>query len=438
MTPAARLQAAIEVLDEIAAKRTPADEVAWAWGKAHRFAGSGDRRAISERVYAVLRARARLAWATGDECGRSLVIGSLVHLDGLSVDEVAALFSGDGYAPAALKPDERVRLATPAVTPPEWVEAGVPSFVAEGLKVQFGEAWMAEAQALIGGRAPLDLRVNSLRGGVDGALSLLAVDELKPERTPFSALGLRLPFHLAPDVQRMRAFKSGWVEVQDEASQIASALADARPGMTVVDYCAGGGGKTLALGAALHGSGRLVACDVSRKRLDAMAVRLARADVTAEVRQIGPEGQGVEDLAGAADLVFVDAPCSGSGTWRRHPEAAWRLTPHAASRLSELQLAILTRAAELVRPGGRLVYATCSVLARENTEVAMAFGARRAEFDPLPIATAAQSHALTDAARSRLVELAGDGHTLTMTPHRTGTDGFFVALFEKRRAERLV
>ncbi len=472
MTPAARLAAAIEVLDEIARHRTPADTTLKTWGKAHRFAGSKDRRAIAERVYAVLRARGRLAWIMGADTGRALVLASLVHQDGMSPDEVAELFTGEGYGAQALSDEEIAKVMAPPAEPPDWVQAGLPEFVATAFKAQFGDVWMEEARALIGGRAPLDLRVNTLRGGVHQAMTLLETDDLKAERTPISALGLRLSHQLAPDVQRLRAFKSGWVEVQDEASQIAAALAGARPGMTVVDYCAGGGGKTLALGAAMRalrpprssstgqaeladqpdaaplsppqgegsdatvfpieGEGsRLIASDVNPKRLEAMTSRLARADVHADVRQIGPEGEGMDDLVGQADLVFVDAPCSGSGTWRRHPEAAWKLQPATVVRLSILQRQILARASALVAPGGRLAYATCSVLTEENEAVAAHFAAAHPEFKPLPIVTAAQTPAITDAGRARLATLVGHAHTLQMTPYRTGTDGFFIALFER-------
>ena len=437
MTPAARLAAAIEVLDTIGGGSGPADEVLRTWGRAHRFAGSRDRRAIAERVYAVLRARTRLAWAMGGESGRALVIGDLRVQDQLDPEAVEALFDGQGYGPAPLCEDERRLLRAPLQPAPDWIAAGVPAFAIPLFQAQFGVSWLEEAQALTGARAPLDLRVNALRGGVEQAISLLAADDIKPERTPYSAWGLRLPADLAADVTRWRAFQTGWVEVQDEASQIAAALAAARPGMRVVDYCAGGGGKTLALGAAMRAGReaapgtRLVALDVNAKRLDAMASRLARADVRAEVRRIGPEGQGAEDLPNLADLVFVDAPCSGSGTWRRHPEGTWRVTSETVQRLARQQRAILGRASALAKPGGRLAYATCSVLAAENEEVAAAFELDHPQFRPLPVAQALDTPDLTDAARVRLAELAGGGSMLQLTPHQGGTDGFFLALFER-------
>ena len=427
MTPGARLAAAIEVLDAVNRERAAADEVLKAWGRAHRYAGSGDRRAIAGHVYDALRARARSSWRLGAEDGRALVLGAV------GLEAAQTLFTGEAHAPAPLSDGERARLLAPDTSAPDWVSAGVPAWIADRLRDGFGEAdWMGEARALAGVRAPVDLRVNGLRGGVEAALRLLAADGIEPERTPFAAAGLRLPPAYSRDVQGSRAWKTGWIEVQDEASQVAAALADARPGMTVVDYGAGGGGKTLALAAALGGEGVLHALDIDAKRLAALKPRLERSGARADVRRIGPDGEGAFDLHGRADLVFVDAPCSGSGTWRRHPEAAWRLTPETLGRLAALQARILGAAARLVRPGGRLVYATCSVLPEENAAVADAFATATPGFAPWPVAAAAAAAAgLTDRGRARLAELAGDGCTAQLTPHRTGTDGFFLALFER-------
>ena len=437
MTPAARLAAAIEVLDAIAASAAPADQTLKAWGKAHRFAGSKDRRVIAERVYQCLRARALLAWAMGGDDGRALVLGALAHLDHLPPHEIAALFSGDLHAPFPLSFEERARIEATLADPPPEVAAGVPAFIAEALQRTFGADWIAEAKALVQPRAPVDLRVNALAGSVEGALKLLAHEGIEAERSPFSAWGLRLPPEFASDIQKTRAFTTGWIEVQDEGSQIAAALAGAQPGWTVVDYCAGGGGKTLALAAQMRGKrGRLIACDVNQRRLDAVPERLERARAKAEIRRIGPEGQGTGDLDGQADLVFADAPCSGAGTWRRRPEGAWRVKPEDIGRLSELQQAVVARAARLVKPGGRLVYVTCSILAEENGAVAEAFAAAHPDFRPLPVVEAARTPDLTDAARARLAELAGPGHTVQLTPRRTDTDGFFIALFERALFER--
>lgn len=431
MTPSARFAAAIEVIDQVQSTRAPADEVLKAWGRAHRFAGSGDRRAIAEIVFATFRARGRSVWRMGSDGGRGLVLGQLRWGDGLGIDDVAAIFTGEGHAPAPLSVDERDRLSSPATDEPDWVTSGMPEWLADRFRSRFRADWMEEAKAAILPRAPVDLRVNTLRGDLDGALRLLGHEEVRPDRTLYSALGLRLPPAFARDVQKLRAFTSGWVEVQDEGSQIVAALSGAKTEDLVIDYCAGGGGKTLALGAMLQGRGRLVASDVNPKRLAAMAERLERAGVAAEVRTLGPDGEGMTDLAGQANLVFVDAPCSGSGTFRRHPEAAWRLTPETIERLSGLQSAILANAARLVKPGGRLVYVTCSMLEAENDDVAARFAVRNPEFRPLPVADAADTPRLTDEGRAHLVALAEGGHSLQLTPRRTGTDGFFAAFFEK-------
>jgi 16S rRNA (cytosine967-C5)-methyltransferase len=291
---------------------------------------------------------------------------------------------------------------------------------------------------------------------------------LTPERTPWSAVGLRLPAEPAPNVQALDAFNAGRVEIQDEGSQLTAWLAGAglslTPDSIVVDYCAGGGGKTLALAvqglpaadparvavpsragwsptgadalamaksAPAAGPMRLIACDVVQKRLDNIRPRLARAGVAADLRLIGQNGGGVEEFNGKADLVFVDAPCSGSGTWRRRPEDAWRLRPEDVDRMHSLQMAILARAAKLVKPGGRLVYVTCSMLRVENEATVDHFEEDHPGFAPVAIADALATAAISDGGRETLTGLA-QGHRLRMSPAATDTDGFFVALYERR------
>lgn len=431
MTPSARLAAAASVLDSIAQGRQPAEAVLKAWGAANRYAGSKDRRAIADRVYKVLRARGRLSWIMGGrEDGRALVIGSLAALDGLTLEEIEALHSGDGYGPRPLSKQERGRITAGEGELPGWVQAGLPEFVVEDFKTTFGDRWTEEARELMAPRAPIDLRVNGAVATVDEVAAELREAGLSPEPTPWSAWGLRLPSEPPPNVQALEAFKAGRIEIQDEGSQIVSWLAGAQPGMTVVDYCAGGGGKTVALAHAMAGQGTLVACDVVQKRLDNIRPRLARAGVEADLRLLGQNGGGVEDLNGQADLVFVDAPCSGSGTWRRRPEDAWRLAADEVERLHALQLRILAQAAALVKPGGRLVYVTCSMLSRENEATTAAFETVSSQFRPLPITQAVLSPALTAAAHARLAELA-DGHRLRLSPASTHTDGFFFAAYER-------
>lgn len=419
MTPAARLAAAASVLDSIAQGRQPAEAVLKAWGQANRYAGSKDRKAIADRVYKVLRARARLSWAMGGrEDGRALVIGSLSLIDGLALDEIEALHSGEGYGPRPLSKQERSRLTvTGEGELPGWVAAGLPAFVVEDFKTLFGDRWAEEAQGLMAPRAPIDLRVNMLKTDVESVRAELAEAGLEATPTPWSATGLRLSSEPPPNIQATEAFKDGRIEIQDEGSQIVCALAGAAPGMTVVDYCAGGGGKTLGLAQAMQGQGRLIAGDVVQKRLDNIRPRLARAGVEAELRLLGQNGGGMEDLNGQADLVFVDAPCSGSGTWRRRPEEAWRLTADGVERLHALQVRILGQAAKLVRPGGRLLYVTCSMLSRENEASADAFEAAHPQFRPVSIPSP--------------VNGGGVSHRLRLSPASTNTDGFFAALYER-------
>ena len=432
MTPAARLAAAASILDSIAQGRQPAEAVLKAWGAANRYAGSKDRRGIADRVYKVLRARGRLVWAMGGrEDGRALVIGSLSLIDGLPLDEIEALHSGDGYGPRPLSKQERSRLTAAGEGElPGWVASGLPEFVVEEFKVTYGDRWAEEARELMAPRAPIDLRVNGLLATTAEVEAELREAGLAPEPTPFSAFGLRLPSEPPPNVQALEAFKSGHIEIQDEGSQIVSWLAGAAPGMTVVDYCAGGGGKTLALAQAMQAQGTLVACDVVQKRLDNIRPRLTRAGVAADLCLLGQNGGGIEDLNGQADVVFVDAPCSGSGTWRRRPEDAWRLTTDEVEKLHALQVRILAQASHLVKPGGRLVYVTCSMLSRENEASIAAFEAAHPGFKPVAVAEALSDAALNSEGAATLAAKA-DGHRLRLSPASTNTDGFFVAIYER-------
>ncbi len=421
MTPAARLQAAIEVLDRIASSRPPADHALKTWGAASRYAGSKDRRAVADRVYLCLRERG--GHMAGDSGGRRAVLASLALDDQLDAEAIAALFSGEGHAPAPLTPDERAWLAglSDAVV--------LPSFLQVELDRSFGPQARAEADALLRTRAPLDIRINTLTSNAETVLAALDAAGIDGAPATLSAAAVRITG--GADVLALDVFKAGGFEVQDEGSQIAAWLAGARPGATVVDFCAGGGGKTLALGQAMEGQGRLIACDINPRRLDVIRPRLQRAGVAAQLRRVGPTGDPLADLAGMADRVLVDAPCSGSGTWRRRPEEAWRLTEAELKRLRAVQAEVLDKAAALVRPGGRLAYVTCSVLACENGDVADAFAARHADFEPLPVPEAAKTPLLTDAARTRLAVLSAGRHTVQLSPRRTGTDGFFIALFER-------
>jgi 16S rRNA (cytosine967-C5)-methyltransferase len=416
VTPQARLSAAIEVLDRIASSRQPADQVLRAWGTQNRYAGSKDRRAIADRVYIGLRERG------GEGAGRRIVLASLKLDDGLSDAGIEALFSGQGHAPAPLTAEERAWLGSLSA------DARLPAFIEDELERGFGPGWREEAEALLKSRGPLSIRINSLKSDVQAVAEAVWEAGYPFEASRLSAVGLRV--QPGADLQAFDLFQAGAFEVQDEGSQVAAWLLGAEPGETVVDYCAGGGGKTLALGQMLAGQGRLIGSDLDPKRLDAVRPRLERAGVTAELRRLDRPG-AMNDLLGQADRVLVDAPCSGSGTWRRRPEEAWRLTEVEVKRLQGVQLDVLANAAMLVRPGGRLAYVTCSVLPSENADVVDRFAAAHPEFTPLPVAEGVRLAMLTDFARERLAELSGGGHTVQLSPRRTGTDGFFIALFQR-------
>ncbi|MBW8880651.1 MAG: RsmB/NOP family class I SAM-dependent RNA methyltransferase [Asticcacaulis sp.] len=446
MTPAARLQAAADILDQLSGTRATAETVLKQWGQNNRYAGSKDRRAIADRVYRCLRARSRLLWAMhkddkAPDQGRALVLASLSLIDGLPADEIADLYSGSGYGPKPLSEDEKSLLVAGEGEAPQWVTTGLPEFVVDRFQAQFGNAWTAEAIDLMMPRAPIDLRVNGARTTREAMLALLTDEGLSPEPTPFSRFGIRLPAEPPPNLVKLEAYQTGLIEIQDEGSQLAAFLAGAGllPGVAngmmpkVVDFCAGGGGKTLALAQMMDGKGDIYACDVVEKRLRAIEPRLLRAGASAHfVHFFDPEDETQLELLKGADLVLVDAPCSGSGTWRRHPEEAHRLNEAEVARLHDLQTHILSRAARCVKPGGRLVYVTCSVLDDENAATADAFEAQNPGFDALPIHSLiemASGHVLDHG--SQLVKLARTGHRLRLTPHTTSTDGFFISAYKR-------
>lgn len=390
MTPAARVQAAIEVLDlVIAAARNrgaSADRIIADWFRTRRFAGSKDRRAVRDLIYAAIR-----------RCGEVPETGRAAMLR-VAQDDPAllALFDGSRHAPGPYAPGEPV--AGEGIAP-AWLEAAL---AASGIA---GD----EAAALLD-RAPLDIRVNTLKASRD-TLDLPVAGEplLAPD-------GLRLPY--GTQVEQWDAYQDGRIEVQDGGSQLACMVADAQPGETVVDLCAGAGGKTLALAAAMDARGRLIACDSDRARLSRLAPRAERAGaafVETRLLDSGREMAALSDLAQACDMVLVDAPCSGAGTWRRNPEARWRLTADELARLTALQARLLDVAAGLVRPGGRLIFITCSLLDAEGADQAEAFLRRHPEWS---------------AATPEFGAGTTRGGGVRLSPGRDGTDGFFIARFK--------
>ncbi|MGA9659990.1 MAG: RsmB/NOP family class I SAM-dependent RNA methyltransferase [Asticcacaulis sp.] len=441
MTPAARLQAAADILDQLSGTRATAEVVVKQWGQSNRYAGSKDRRAIADRVYRCLRARQRLLWAMelnerSQPQGRALVLASLSLIDGLPLTEIANLFSGEGYGPKPLTETEIRRLSAEAGDVPEWVMSGLPEHVVGRFQQQYGDNWAAEATALMLPRAPIDLRVNSAKTTRAEMIAALEADGLSPVPTPFSRHGIRLASEPPPNLVKLDIYQSGRIEIQDEGSQLAAFIAGAGilPGAAkVVDFCAGGGGKTMALTQMMQGEGEIFACDVVEKRLKAIEPRLLRAGATAHfVHFADPEDAAPLEALMEADLVLVDAPCSGSGTWRRHPEDAQRLDEAKLAGLHDLQTRILARAATCVKAGGRLVYVTCSVLTDENKATTEAFEATHPDFAPLSLQALLKNSAGNIDHTETLSLLAAGGHTLSLTPHTTQTDGFYIAAYMRQ------
>ena len=431
MTPAARLSAAIEVIAAIDDQRVPAARALKEWGTAHRFAGSGDRAAISGLIYDALRRQASSIWLMDDDSPRARVLGMLVNERKLDVGAIAALFDGSRFAPLPLTDGERNALSSRSLADaPPHVAGDYPEWLDGHLAAVFGEDRVAEAAAMAS-RAPLDLRVNTLRATREKALAALA--HLGAVATPWSPLGIRIQLSADarnPGVQAEEIFIKGGIEVQDEGSQLAALFTGARPGEQVIDLCAGAGGKTLALAAMMQGKGRLIATDRDKRQLAPIHARLSRAGVhNVEVRSPKGAGDGVSDIGGTADLVLVDAPCTGTGTWRRSPDAKWRMRPGALEIRLREQAEVLDRAAALVRPGGRIAYVTCSVLGEENGAQARAFLDRHAGFAVVPPEQVAG--ALWDKADDFLAATRPSPEGLLMTPHRTGTDGFFVSILHR-------
>ncbi len=347
MTPAARIQAAVEVLDRWQPEAQGLDRVLATWGRANRYAGSGDRRAIADLVYDAVRRLRSAAWAAGEAgsaAGRDLMLGSLT-LDGLDREALAQLFSGDRHAPAPLTEVEAARLGQPLDAAPRPVRLDFPDWLAPHL-----EAVPDAALDLMRQRAPLFLRANLLRGDRAAAIAVLAADRIVAEPGALSPTCIKV-ISGAHTVARSSAYRDGLVEIQDAASQAAAEYAGAIPGDTVLDYCAGAGGKTLALAAAMAGQGQLHAHDIAPRRLAQLDERARRAGVEVTLHEPGQTGA----LTGHCDLVFVDAPCSGSGAWRRNPDTKWRLTAGQLAAYAQTQDNILAEAAAAVRPGGRLV-----------------------------------------------------------------------------------
>jgi 16S rRNA (cytosine967-C5)-methyltransferase len=431
MNPAARVAAAIDVLGEIEARPRPAADVLKDWGLSHRFAGSGDRAAIAGLIYDALRRKSSSAFLMNDPSARGVVIGMLRRERNLDGATIAALFDGSRYAPSPLSDSEKAALAANALpSAPAYVEGDYPEWLDPYFARVFGDGRTQEGAALAS-RAPLDLRVNTLVATPDEMTPRLK--HLGAEPGPWSPVGLRIRLSAdakSPAIHAEPAFLKGQIEIQDEGSQLAALLAEAKPGEQVVDLCAGAGGKTLALAAAMENRGQIYATDLDKRRLVPIHDRIARAGArNIQVRTPRGSDDVMGDLAARADLVLVDAPCTGTGAWRRNPDAKWRMRPGAlAERIKQLD-AVLDRASGLVKPGGRVAYVTCSVLAEENSDRVAVFLARHTDFSVEKLSDAVNVLGERAYLFSRAVLMSGEG--LLMTPRRTGTDGFFVSVLRR-------
>lgn len=433
MTPAARLAAAIEAFTAIDSERRPAADALKAWGLAHRFAGSGDRAAIAGLVYDALRRRASSAWIMGADTPRAVLIGMLKRERGLDAEAIARLASGERYAPEALSDEERAALdAADLSAAPPHVAGDYPDWLDAHFERAFGDA-RAEEGAALASRAPLDLRVNSLKTDRDAAAKMIA--DLNPEPARWSPWGLRIRLSAdakSPAVHAEPAFIKGMVEVQDEGSQLAALFSGAKPGEQVLDLCAGAGGKTLALAAMMENKGQLYATDDDKRRLAPIHDRLKRSGArNVQVRTPKSVGTELDDLAGRLDLVLIDAPCTGTGAWRRNPDAKWRMRPGALEQRIKEQTEVLERTLPLIKPGGRIAYITCSVLDAENGDQVKAFVQRHPEFAVIPPAEVASALGERASVFAKAARFSDEG--LLMTPRTTDTDGFFVSMLVRTR-----
>jgi 16S rRNA (cytosine967-C5)-methyltransferase len=419
-----RISAAIEVLTEVETRHRPVSESLKDWGVAHRFAGSGDRAVIGNIVYDALRWRASSAWVAGDETPSAVVLAMLARRWKTNLAEA---LHDDAHAPAPLMDAEAERIASADLaTAPDHIRADIPEWAASRFERVFGEDWVSEGEALAL-RPPLDMRTNRLRAARDKVVA--ALHQFRAEPTPHSPDGIRIaPTSGAerhPNVQVEPSFQKGWFEIQDEGSQLAALAVAAKPGEQILDLCAGAGGKSLALASVMGGKGRVVATDGDRARLAPIFDRTKRAG--AHNVEVFPARSNLDSLVGRMDAVLIDAPCTGTGIWRRRPDSKWKLTERALGNRIREQSELLANALRYVKPGGRLVYVTCSLLPEEDADQVTALAGANPEF-----------HAMSGADIVAALDIASlpaasidTGNGLILSPGCTGTDGFFISVFKR-------
>lgn len=424
-----RIQAAAEVLEDILERKTPATMALRDWGKAHRFAGSKDRSAIGNYVHDALRNKSSIAFRMDSEMPRALALGAAVFHGKQTPEGLTLGFTDDKHAPSPLSDDEFSNLngAIKLENAPAWIQANVPEWLWPAFENNFSEEAIAEGKALTH-RPPLDLRVNTIKSDLASVYKTLKHHGVKP--CDISPIGLRIQAMKGdgrlPNIQIEEGYQTGAVEIQDEGSQIVSLLLDAKPDEKVLDYCAGGGGKSLALAADMDNQGSVFGFDIDKRRLAPLYQRAQRAGANIiDVRQ--PPSEGLKDLVGKMDRVLIDAPCTGVGTWRRKPDAKWRLNEQALERRNNEQRSVLHSAKGFVRPGGLMFYVTCSMLAEENEAQVYAFLEDNKNFTLLSAGEVWEEKFGADTPKP----WSADGCTLTLTPASTNTDGFFFAVMER-------
>lgn len=420
MRDGGRVSAAIEVLTEIEARHFPVKMALKRWGETARYAGSKDRAFVSGLVLDALRRKRSLGWMMADVSARGVMLGVLAFLWKWPIERIAEA-AAEEHGFSALTEVERQRLADPVSlegAPPP-VAGDYPDWLEPHLARALGADQAVEMRAL-SERAPVDLRVNTLKTDVERCAKALALIDAAPAGVLPTAFRIPAPAAAdrTPSVEAVPAFSKGWFEVQDLGSQIAAAVAGEVKGKQVLDFCAGGGGKTLALAAAMGNSGQIFAHDSDARRLADTIRRGQRAGVRNLQIRSPIEAAPLKGLEGKIDVVFVDAPCTGAGTWRRHPDAKWRLSPDQLAKRQIEQDSVLEDAATFVKAGGRMIYVTCSLLTEENEDRVAGFLERHPEFTVKPIALDGVTH------------VTPEGY-LRLTPHRAGTDGFFAAVLQR-------
>ena len=466
MTPGARISAVLEILPIVLGQtNAPADKQLSDWFRGNRYAGSKDRQSIATDVYGILRYLAQIDWwikrldvcpsvdwpnqvhggnntADFEMVNRARILVFKACTEKLRiVDFETDYFTGQNYAPSFLTGAEKrmlVELGTQGLDSecqPDHVRGNFPEFLTYDLTMTYGDDVVQQTRAMLG-EAPVDIRVNTLKGTVTDARKQLQSESIVTQPCLMAPNGLRLSKR--QPLSNTKTFRDGLIEIQDEGSQIIANLVGAKRGHKVVDFCAGAGGKTLAMAADMQNKGRIIACDISEGRLKRAGQRLKRADVfiverrtlSSErdkwiKRQSVAEDINKQDTAGKGfDRVLVDAPCSGTGTWRRNPDHKWRLTPQTIDELVAVQQSILYSSARLVKPGGRLIYATCSLLERENQQQIEQFLKTFPNFFVVPIPTVWQAE------NPNSCPVQTD--MLQLTPYQHKTDGFFVAVLERK------